>query len=192
MDGSVLAIQAGNPFDGWGHTIAGGGDLNADGFPDFAVSAAEYNDWTGRIYIYPGNPVLQVDPLTAGQTNDFQVHHFAGSKNTWLGYSTVGLGATPLPQLNLNLDILSPVAAAGYKATDIQGKATWQLRVPASASGITITMQAVQYGLKTNVVSQTIQKALAQSHTVIRQGDLAYAKQSSSIGKSFFCLEMEY
>jgi hypothetical protein len=67
------------------------------------------------------------------------------------------LGVTSIPQLGLDLDILSPVPVASPAATDALGQVTWNIQVPANASGITIWMQAAQYGLKTNVVSQTIQ-----------------------------------
>jgi FG-GAP repeat/FG-GAP-like repeat len=157
LDGSVLTTQRGNNVEAYGRSIAGGGDLNGDGFPDFAVSAPNANNFTGRIYIYPGNSVLQVDPLIAGQTNDFQVTHFVSNKNAWLAYSTLGLGVTSIPQLGLDLDILSPVPVASPAATDALGQVTWNIQVPANASGITIWMQAAQYGLKTNVVSQMIQ-----------------------------------
>jgi FG-GAP repeat/FG-GAP-like repeat len=157
LDGSVLSTQREEYGEGYGRSIAGGGDLNGDGFPDFAASAPKYNNFTGRIYIYPGNSVLQVDPLIAGQTNDFQVTHFVSNNNAWLAYSTLGLGVTSIPQLGLDLDILSPVPVASPAATDALGQVTWNIQVPANASGITIWMQAAQYGLKTNVVSQTIQ-----------------------------------
>jgi FG-GAP repeat protein/VCBS repeat protein len=157
LDGSVLTTQQESIFDSYGRSIAGGGDLNGDGFPDFAVSAPDANNYTGRIYIYPGNPVLKIDPPTAGQRTDFQVMHFANDKHVRLAYSTLGWGVTSVPQLGLNLDILNPVLAAGPTATDLLGQLTWDLKVPAGTSGITIWMQAAQYGLKTNVVSQTIQ-----------------------------------
>jgi FG-GAP repeat protein len=157
LDGSVLTSQGGSGLDNWGDEIAGGGDLNGDGFPDFAVSAPEYLDHTGRIYIYPGNPVLQVDPMIAGQHTDFQVTHFANDKKVGLAYSVRGWGSTSVPQLGLDLDLLWPVLVAGPTFTDTQGQLTWRLRVPVGAVGIPVWLQAAQYGLKTNVVSQTIQ-----------------------------------
>lgn len=157
LDGSVLMTQRGTGLESYGYSIAGGDDLNGDGFPDFAVSAPEYGNHAGRIYVYPGNPVLKVDPLTAGQMSEFQVSHFASNKLAGLAYSLVGLGVVPVPQLGLYLDILRPVPVAGPSTTDSQGWVSWPLNVPAGASGITIWIQAAQNGLKTNVVSRTIQ-----------------------------------
>jgi FG-GAP repeat/FG-GAP-like repeat len=157
LDGTPLTVQGGSGLYSYGSSIAGGGDFNGDGFADFAVAEGEYNNWTGRIFIYPGSPVLQVDPLTASQRSDFQVSHFAKDKKVRLACSLTGLGATSIPQLGLSLDILQPALVAGPTLADPLGQVTWNIQVPANASGITIWMQAAQYGLKTNVVSQTIQ-----------------------------------
>ncbi len=155
-DGSVLTTQSGSVASGYGKAIAGGGDANGDGWPDFAVSAPLADGTAGSIFIYPGSPVLTVEPLSAGQDGDFGVEFFAPGAPTWLAYSTVGVGIFMLPQLGIDLDLASPMLGAGPDLSDVGGAHNWTLSIPAGASGVTLWLQAVQSGLKTNLVSQQV------------------------------------
>ena len=51
-----------NDFDGFGSTVAAGGDINGDGAPDFLIAALEYGLQRGRIYLYFGGLVLDTIP----------------------------------------------------------------------------------------------------------------------------------
>ncbi len=155
-DGAVLTTQSGSVASGYGKAIAGDGDSNGDGWPDFAVSAPKADGNAGSIYIYPGGPVLQVGPLSAGQNGAFAVEFFVPSVPTWLAYSTLGPGTFPLPQLGVVLDLASPLLGAGPDFTDATGAHDWTLPVPSGASGVTLWLQAVQPGLKTNRVTEVV------------------------------------
>jgi len=56
-----------NDGDRFGHSVANLGDINGDGYEDFAVGAPYYPEWTdtGRVYIYFGteNRDLNVDSV---------------------------------------------------------------------------------------------------------------------------------
>jgi FG-GAP-like repeat/FG-GAP repeat len=156
FDGSELARQSSSVIGGYGQAIAGAGDSNGDGWPDFAVAAPSENGDSGSIYIYPGNPVLQVGTLTAGQNGTFDVAFFAPSSSTWLAYSKTGLGSFPIAQLGISLDLDSPILGAGPNTSDALGEQSWILPIPSAAVGISLWLQAVQISLKTNVVASVV------------------------------------
>jgi FG-GAP-like repeat/FG-GAP repeat len=155
-DGTVITTQSGSRTSGYGKAIAGAGDSNGDGWPDFAVSAPKADANTGSIFIYPGSPVLNVEPLIAGQNGRFEVEFFASASLTWLAYSTIGAGSFPLPQLGIDLDLASPALGAGPNLSDAAGAISWQVPLPAGSRGITLWLQAVQFGLKTNMLEVAV------------------------------------
>lgn len=62
-DGSVLATLVNaspNSYDGFGYSIAVGGDLDGDGNEDVAVGAPGLSDRRGLVYVFTGRPI-QVD-----------------------------------------------------------------------------------------------------------------------------------
>lgn len=61
MDGETV-------FTFFGHSVAGLGDINGDGYADIAVGAYGYNSYTGRVYVYLGSAEGLVTP--AAQTLD--------------------------------------------------------------------------------------------------------------------------
>ncbi len=64
-----VALGGENPFDNFGYSVAGIGDLNGDGYDDLAVGAL-YNDclgWrTGKVYIYFGGDDTLPDVTVCG------------------------------------------------------------------------------------------------------------------------------
>ncbi|MHA2203093.1 MAG: integrin alpha, partial [Candidatus Hodarchaeales archaeon] len=52
-----------NPGDAFGAHVAGVGDVNNDGFDDFMINAAGYDEWKGKVYLLLGNSIL-VPPTT--------------------------------------------------------------------------------------------------------------------------------
>jgi hypothetical protein len=54
-DGTLLHVVTGNPFDTLGWGVAGGGDFDADGIPDYAIGApARFGVGTGRVLMISG------------------------------------------------------------------------------------------------------------------------------------------
>ena len=55
VDGSVLLqVDGDTPQSGFGRTVAGVGDMNADGIPDFAVGDPIHGSLAGRVRVYSG------------------------------------------------------------------------------------------------------------------------------------------
>ncbi len=67
-----LILNTNTTFDGFGAAVSGIGDINADGFKDFAVSAI-YNSSSGKIFIYYGsaNPDTTADQFVLGESGNF-------------------------------------------------------------------------------------------------------------------------
>ncbi|MBW2735682.1 MAG: FG-GAP repeat protein [Deltaproteobacteria bacterium] len=63
----------------FGTSLAGGADLNADGYPDVAISAMAGNNQRGRVYVYSGGPGgLRSSPMLV----------LSGASNAWhFGYA---------------------------------------------------------------------------------------------------------
>lgn len=95
-------------------------------------------------------------PLQAGQTGTFTASLGDPNTNTYLAYSLVGLGSTPVPFLNVVLDIAAPKQAGGTMVSDAQGTAIWNLPIPNGAAGRMVWVQAVQDGKTTNVVAADV------------------------------------
>jgi len=94
--------------------------------------------------------------LTAGQTATLDVTGANPNDMTWLAYSVSGLGSFSIPQLNVTMDIASPVQIGNAMNSSAAGAASWSAPVPASAAGVQVWLQAVQNGNKSSVLTQTI------------------------------------
>jgi len=125
-----------------------GPDLTFNGIFDTFITKIKNTPFT--LVVYP-------DPLVSGQSVTFDVTNGKPYENTWLAYSLIGTGNTPVPALNIKVGLTNPIKAAGPKLTNIQGNVSWVLMVPPGTSGINIWFQAVQYNYATNVVSTSIQ-----------------------------------
>jgi hypothetical protein len=51
---ALLTFTGEGPDNFFGHSVAGAGDVNADGYDDFLVGAYGYNGSRGRVYLYLG------------------------------------------------------------------------------------------------------------------------------------------
>jgi beta-propeller repeat-containing protein len=97
------------------------------------------------------------DPLIAGQAATFSVTGDAPHTATYLAYSLTGLGSTPVPGLNLTLDLANPILGGGPTNSDAQGRVDWLMFIPLKAKGINIWGQAMQFGVVTTVKLTLIQ-----------------------------------
>ncbi len=124
-----------------------GPDLTFNGYRDAFVA---------KIAAFQFTLAIVPDPLLSGQPGTFSVTGAGPNTATWLGYSLVGLGATPIPQLNVTLDLANPVQAAGPTASNAQGEVTWNLPVPPQAAGLNVWVQSAQFGKVSNVVATSV------------------------------------
>lgn len=76
-------LQVNQPNCKFGWSVAGAGDINGDGYADLAISAINYNQTEGRIFLYYGSPsgLVKAPAFLSG-----------GKTHTWLGYSVAGAG----------------------------------------------------------------------------------------------------
>lgn len=93
---------------------------------------------------------LKVDTLTGGVPASFNVSNGTPNAPVFIGYSTSGLGSTPIPPLGVTVDLNNPVEL-GRTQTNANGNATITATPPAIAVGFRVYFQAVQTGKKTNV-----------------------------------------
>jgi len=125
--------------------------------PDFTGSTFFDRVWNGTVYYdTTAGPTLTVSDLFAGQPGTFDFTNGTPNDNAYLAYSVVGMGSTFVPFLNVTLDLASPKQAGGVQVTDATGATTWTLPIPPGAAGLTVYLQAVQFGVKSNVETKMI------------------------------------
>jgi hypothetical protein len=75
-----------------GHSVAGAGDVNADGYDDFLIGAYTYNSNQGQAYLFYGNGSANLlrGEYALGTTTANAT--FTGSSNSRAGYSVSGAG----------------------------------------------------------------------------------------------------
>lgn len=100
--------------------------------------------------------LLTATPLAAGQAATVMVAGARPGRRVVFAFSTTGLGTTPVPQLNvtLDLDAARPLASDFAGGT---GHASRRFRVPAAALGRNYWLQACSLGKLSNVVSGVVQ-----------------------------------
>jgi len=133
-----------------GSTALVGDPSQASGFPG-----------DGSAYVFDLAPpfllAFSPDPLESGNKATLSVTHGTPGAATFLAYSLKGPGSTFVPFLQVTLDLKKPVQAGSKHFADAAGAASWLLKIPASALGKTVWLQAAQFGKVTNRVQSTIQ-----------------------------------
>ncbi|NQU50089.1 MAG: hypothetical protein HQ519_15670 [Planctomycetes bacterium] len=125
--------------DGMGNWV----DLSIDGTLDAYAPTQSGMSLTSGAVVAGSNAIFSV---ATGQANSA----------TFLAYG-LSLGSTPVPPLNVVLDIAAATQVGSMKMTDGLGNCFWNERVPAGTSGVTVYMQACQNSLTSNVLTVTIQ-----------------------------------
>lgn len=114
------------------------------------------NSADGSVHrIIPAGLRIQVPALTAGAAAAVEATHGAANGTVALLYSLTGLGATDLPRIGVTLGIVSPALAA-IGVTDASGAASFAGVLPLALQDRGIWLQAIQVGLKSNVVARHV------------------------------------
>ena len=100
--------------------------------------------------------VLRVGTLTAGLTGTFSLTQGTPNASSFLYYSVAGLGSTTISSLSVTLGIRNAIQAGPPRTTNGVGATTWNLPVPANASGTTARLQAAQNGKISNIWLTTV------------------------------------
>lgn len=146
--GDLLYAVEGQGWAGLGYSVAAGGDVNGDGFPDLLAGApgddtVSLDAGSATVYALETLRLQPPSPGTAGTTN---VVLAEGATPGQPVYFTYGFqeGVEPVPGCpRLSVDIQSPVLG-GSAVADPAGTATLTTWVPAAASGSTVLLQAVE------------------------------------------------
>lgn len=96
---------------------------------------------------------LYPDHIIGGEMATFTATEGTPNDLTFLIYSLHGTGSTPVPQLNVTLDLTAPQLAVPPTMSDSQGMTTWMFPVPHSALGFEVWLQVAQDSNTTNLVN---------------------------------------
>jgi hypothetical protein len=173
-DGSLLWMSAGaNAGDLFGNAVAGGGDVNCDGYPDVVVGAPDVDSFASRysaglaqvmsgkrltlsydtIWLELTTPSTQTLTLDAGATHPFHNYWIFGSfTGTKPGIALNGV-RIPLnydPYTELAMGMPAPIYVGFRGILDATGKATASFNIPAglpkSVPAMTLYHAYVIYG----------------------------------------------
>lgn len=92
-------------------------------------------------------------PLVSNQQAEFIITNALPNNSTWFLYSMTGWGSTYISQLNVTIDIESPVVFGSKMVTDEMGDTLLQITIPSISKEKTIWFQAVQRNQKSNVIA---------------------------------------
>lgn len=100
--------------------------------------------------------LLESTSLARGQRTTLRAHRGTPGRTTYFVYTFTGYGSTPVPPLNITLNLDHPVLI-GSTTADQEGVATLSRTIPNNAPVRAILLQAAQQGKRSNVVERTIE-----------------------------------
>lgn len=118
--------------------------------PLIDIGAYEYEPTSSLLRIKP-------TPIIGGQPVSATISEGAPNAQVWLLYSTRGIGAFYIQQLNITVDLATPALVGQPRMTDALGGAQWELVAPSLREPRPIWIQAVQRELKSVHVATEIQ-----------------------------------
>jgi hypothetical protein len=94
----IFTVTGEEPYSYFGRSVGWAGDVNGDGYDDVLVGAQAFENWSGRVYLYAGNPDgLEATPIfTAtgeGPSNSFGRSVGTAGDVNGDGYADVLVGA---------------------------------------------------------------------------------------------------
>ncbi|HEX9794590.1 MAG TPA: integrin alpha [Planctomycetota bacterium] len=127
----------------FGEAVAGGGDLDGDGFEDWLVGVPSLTPGgVVRAFLADPRPKLLAPALVAGQGTDLVVQGADPGAQVRFHFSRNGFGDAVFPSLGIRSDLASPVVFAGSASADGAGEARLPVGVPGSARGLRVWLQA--------------------------------------------------
>jgi hypothetical protein len=110
----------------------------------------------GSIYRIVTKMKLSATDFVSGQNSALRVDNATPNGFVYFAYSLSGVGATPIPPLNVTVALANPVLAGRVRANG-SGVAVLTRRIPAGTSGRQVWVQAAELNETTNVLTRTIQ-----------------------------------
>jgi len=141
-DYSATVIDPAAPGSFWGHH-----EFTLDG---------QWRTWVARYDI--GNPpmVLVSSRLVSGVRGTLDVTGATPNGQVVFLYSVRGSGGTYIPQLDVTVDLDTPVLA-GVRTADANGAASLSKLIPGGTAGRTVWLQAAEFQRTSNVVQTVIE-----------------------------------
>jgi hypothetical protein len=102
-----------------------------------------------------GGLTYAITPMTAGSPVTFSITGAAPSSNCIIGYSLAGAG--PINTAYGVVDMTPPISTLANIPSNASGDASLTVNVPANASGVTLYTQALNNGVLTNSLAETVQ-----------------------------------
>ena len=102
-----------------------------------------------------GGLTYAITPMTAGYPVTFSITGAAPSSNCIIGYSLAGAG--PINTAYGVVDMTPPISTLANFPSNASGDASLTVNVPANASGVTLYTQALNNGVLTNSLAETVQ-----------------------------------
>ncbi|MFT7516793.1 MAG: subtilisin-like proprotein convertase family protein [Myxococcota bacterium] len=123
--------------------------------------AGSWENWQVKIYGHrDGTPVsLNIAPtsFSAGQVSTIEVSGGLPLEQTYMAYSFLGLGSRHVPQLDVTLGLNAPALLGAPGLSDGLGNKSWSIFAPASSSGRSYWLQALQYEQISNIDAGVVQ-----------------------------------
>ena len=145
----LCSDQQGTTADFFGNDVAGVGDLNADGMDDYVATSLGGE----VIYEYSGfctGFAVNAGALTWGEQARISIRCGPREERVYVAYSLTGMGSTPVPPLNIVLDLAQP-ALAGSVTTDRAGDGQLEVILPQGSGTRLVWLQAAAQGTKSSV-----------------------------------------
>jgi hypothetical protein len=144
--GDYSGTQADPTTDGvfWGHHEFTNG------------STGSWRTWVARYDMRPEGLLLAEDPITAGTTHTLSVTGATPGARVFFVYSTDGTELTEVPALSITLSVKNPTLIKSAIA-NAGGAANISRPIPPGAAGLTVWVQAAEFGESSNWYSTVIQ-----------------------------------
>lgn len=133
-----------------GLAVAGLGDINGDGFGDYAVGGPDESvngSASGSVYVLSGvlrGVLLTVESWVPGTTGTFRIHNGTPFGNAILGYSLAGGGPTATPFGVVDMSF--PIQTMATVTLDANGYGEYAPSLPNAILGLSVWCQGVDFG----------------------------------------------